>query len=87
VQAATSIVVTNASTSDVKVLVSKYCGGGSDEWYPVKAGASESWSRDGPGWELVAFGNPKEIESERAGVYVMVGSLITFYSMSNISVD
>ncbi|KAI9067843.1 hypothetical protein FKP32DRAFT_216858 [Trametes sanguinea] len=77
-----SIIVDNASSSAIFVFVSSY-GGGDDSWFSVPADTRESWSRDT--WELVAFKNSDD--TIRAGVYVDVDSVVTFYSFTDITVS
>ncbi|KAK7437591.1 hypothetical protein VKT23_018489 [Stygiomarasmius scandens] len=79
-----SIIVHNESKQDIQVFVSKYSNSnGSDEWFVVKAGASDSWSRNN--WEVVAFKNNND--TERAGVYVRTNMKITFVSFGDIQVE
>jgi len=79
-----SIIVHNKSKQDIHVFVSKYSNSnGSDEWFVVKAGASDSWSRNN--WEVVAFKNNDD--TERAGVYVQTNVKITFGSFGDIKVE
>ncbi|KAL0572587.1 hypothetical protein V5O48_009379, partial [Marasmius crinis-equi] len=75
-----SIIVHNKSNQDINVFVSKYSKDGSDDWFVVKAGQSESWSRSG--WELVAFKN--SFDSQRAGVYIPSNRAVTFRSFGEI---
>ncbi|KZP29255.1 hypothetical protein FIBSPDRAFT_851615 [Athelia psychrophila] len=78
-----AIIVHNASNSKVEAFISKYNGGGSEDWYPVGDGARLTWNRDNQGWELVAF----KIGNRRAGVYVQLGALVTFKSLDQITVQ
>lgn len=71
----TPIIVINDSGSPVMVLVSKINDGkGSSDWYTLAKESRDQWSR--PGWEVVAFKN--EDDSNRVGVYVKPGSIVTF---------
>jgi hypothetical protein len=77
-----TVFVKNDSGSDVSVFVSKYNGGGSDDWYTLKPNGQDSWTRDSVGWELVAFSTPDN--SRRAGVYVKIPATVVFKSFDNI---
>ncbi|KAF5365340.1 hypothetical protein D9758_005491 [Tetrapyrgos nigripes] len=78
-----SIIVHNASNQDIQVFVSKYSNSnGGDSWFALKAGQSDSWSRNN--WEVVAF--KKNDDSERAGVYTATNKMITFRSFGDIQV-
>ncbi|KAI0770934.1 hypothetical protein BD413DRAFT_613466 [Trametes elegans] len=80
-----SIIVHNASSGAIHAFVSKYTNDkGSDDWFTIGAGQRESWGRN-QGWELVAFKN--EGDTERAGVYVSVDSIVTYHSLSNTVVE
>ncbi|KAL0565981.1 hypothetical protein V5O48_016034 [Marasmius crinis-equi] len=79
-----SIIVRNMSNQDINVFVSKYSNkSGDDNWFALKAGASDSWDRSG--WELVAFKNGND--SQRAGVYIQANKSVTFRSFQDIRVN
>lgn len=76
-----TIIVANESGSAVEVFVSS-TSGGSDAWYSVATGTSETWSRTS--WEVVVFKNADD--TDRAGVYVRVDSTVVFKSLDDITV-
>ncbi len=76
-----SIMVINGTEKEIFVFVSKYSGG-DDTWLKLDAGGRESWARSG--WELVAFRDAND--DIRAGVYVPVNSVVTFFSFKHITV-
>jgi len=84
------IFVQNKSNHTVDVFVSKYNGGGSDDWFTLSPEQSDHWTRDSEGWEVVAFrvGSKRQPTSDeiRSGVYVKLGSTVQFYDVSNIQV-
>ncbi|KAI8993817.1 hypothetical protein BD414DRAFT_264299 [Trametes punicea] len=79
-----SIVIHNATSSPISVSVSAYTNSkGNDSWFTGPAHKRDSWERDG--WELVAFKNADD--TDRAGVYVPVDSILTFHGLKNIVVS
>lgn len=76
------IYIQNKSSRSFEVFVSKYNGGGSDDWFTLNPEQGDGWNRDSNGWELVAF----KIGGSRAGVYVPLGSTVQFYDLTNIQV-
>ena len=79
-----SIIVINNGTEACHVFVSKYSNAqGSDDWYQLGPGQSDTWSRSG--WELVAFKN--DGDTNRAGRYVRADTTVTFDGLGNITVS
>lgn len=77
-----SIIIHNASSGPCHVFVSKYSNSsGSDDWFILQAGQSDSWARNN--WELVAFKNGDD--TDRGGVYVRVDSTVTYHGVHNIT--
>lgn len=77
-----SIIVHNATSRPCHVFVSKYSNpSGSDDWYILQAGQSDSWGRDG--WELVAFMN--DDDTDRGGVYVPLNTSVTYNGLHDIT--
>lgn len=74
------IFVINKSGKPIDVFVSKYSGGGSDDWFTLNSEAGDTWKRDRNGWELVAFRD----NNARAGVYVELGGTVEFHGLKNI---
>ncbi|KAJ8092747.1 hypothetical protein PM082_007076 [Marasmius tenuissimus] len=82
-----SIIVVNNSDKDISVFVSKYTGDGDDSWFTLPAFKRDSWSRK-KGWELVAFAERDESnDPERAGRYVRVNHMVTFFDFDRIEVN
>ena len=75
--------IRNVSSGNCHVFVSKYSNAqGSDDWYQLGPGQSDTWSRSG--WELVAFKN--DGDTNRAGRYVLADTTVTFDGLGNITV-
>ncbi|KAF9551421.1 hypothetical protein CPC08DRAFT_823175 [Agrocybe pediades] len=64
----TGFKVTNGSQSTIEVFISKYTNKdhGSDAWYTLQDGASDTWNRNG--YEILAFKDPKT--GDRRGWYL-----------------
>ncbi|KAI0711015.1 hypothetical protein C8T65DRAFT_187148 [Cerioporus squamosus] len=79
-----AIIIVNNSSSAVSVFVSKYSNSsGSDDWFSLGPGKSDSWTRNG--WELVAFKNAND--TDRAGRYVRQDAKVTYHDLANITVS
>ncbi|KAI0670321.1 hypothetical protein C8Q78DRAFT_1079298 [Trametes maxima] len=78
-----TIIVSNKSSSSITLFVSKFSNPtGSDRWYTLAPGRSDSWDRSG--WELVAFKNSND--THRAGVYIHTNQEVAFFNMDHIIV-
>ncbi|KNE60790.1 hypothetical protein AMAG_06147 [Allomyces macrogynus ATCC 38327] len=74
---ANKITIVNDTSASLDVFVSKYSGG-SDEWFSLARGASDTWQRGSGLWEAVVVRQ----DSKRMGLYVQSGSQVTVHCVN-----